>query len=82
MRFGGQGEFELANRFRACAARLRSVAAMAPGDPITPDYVEELAREFDRCAEALELYPAGQPVNRPHDRQPGQRDRGADGDGA
>lgn len=45
---------EHANRYRACAARLRKVAASASGEPFGPEFVEELASEFDRYAEALE----------------------------
>jgi hypothetical protein len=44
---------ERADRFRACAARLRIVAHMARA-PISPEYVEELARDLDRYAEDLE----------------------------
>jgi hypothetical protein len=44
---------ERASRFRACAARLREFAAMASGDPFGPEYVEELATEFDSYADAL-----------------------------
>jgi hypothetical protein len=71
MPFGGQGQIGIANRFRQCADRLRSVAAFAPGDPITPEYVEELAKEyveelakeFDRQAEALDLDPVDMPAS-------------------
>ena len=54
MPFGGQEVFYLVSRFRTCAARLRSVAVLAPGGLITPEYVEELARELDLYADALE----------------------------
>lgn len=49
---------ERVSRYRACATRLRAVAATATGDPIDPDYVEELASDFERYADVLELSPA------------------------
>lgn len=54
MLVGEQDPRERVSRYRACAARLRAVAALATGDPIGPDYVEELASDFERYADALE----------------------------
>jgi hypothetical protein len=54
-----RGEFELVVRFRSCAARLRNVAHLAPGNSVTPEYVEELASEFDGHAAALERLQEG-----------------------
>lgn len=51
---GDQDARERASRYRASAARLRGIATLASGKLIGPDYVEGLARDFDRYAEGLE----------------------------
>jgi hypothetical protein len=45
---------ERVRRLRACAARLREAAPLTPGGRVSRDFVEELAKEFDRHAETLE----------------------------
>jgi len=46
---------EHASQLRQCAGRLREMASTITGGRISRDYVEELALDFDRCAEALEF---------------------------
>ena len=45
---------ESIRQLRDCAVRLRRAAPLITGGRITPEYVLELADEFERCAEALE----------------------------
>lgn len=46
---------EHASQLRECAARLREMAFTITGGRISRDYVEEVALDFDRYAEALEF---------------------------
>lgn len=48
-----------AQQYREWAARLREVAPLVTSGQVSRDYVKELARDFERYADALEQYPAG-----------------------